>query len=81
MSGDVSYNEPEYKAGFTDAEYEKYGDAVLMTWRDWVALRERIQEKRDERLGDRNLLDLRDDELTYVATLDWIMRTMDETLP
>lgn len=77
----MSCDKPEDEAGFTDAEFEKYGDAVLMTWRDWVALRELIQETRDERLGDRNLLELRYDELTYVATLDWIIQTMDETPP
>lgn len=77
----MSHNEPEHRAGFTDAEYERYGDEVLMTWRNWVGLREYIEEKRDEWLGDRGLLDLEEPELTYVATLNWMMQTMDETLP
>jgi hypothetical protein len=76
-----AYHEPERRAVYTDADYEKHGDAVLMTWREWVNLREVIQEQRDEIVDGRRLLDLRDDELAHVSGLDWVMRTMDETPP
>ncbi len=39
-----TYHEPAYRAGYTDAEFEEHGDAVLMTWRDWVRLREKLKE-------------------------------------
>lgn len=74
----MSYNEPEYKAGFTDAEGEKYGDAVLMTWRDWVALRELMAERKEEIEKEWT-----DDPVEHgqLGILNWMMQTMDETLP
>lgn len=76
----MSYNEPERKAGFTDEEFELYGDAVRMNWRDWVALRKHIQGKRDHVLDGRKLLYLPFHELDYVGGLDWVIRKMDEML-
>lgn len=72
------YNEPEYKAGFTDEEVEKYGDAVLMNWRDWVGLREMLDEKLAEAPLGREPLAFWGG---YRAALDEIRRTMDEMLP
>jgi hypothetical protein len=46
--GQVKYHEAEHKAGHTEAELEEYGDTVLITWRDWATLRERIKELLDE---------------------------------
>lgn len=75
----MSYNKPEDKAGFTDAEFEKYGDAVLMTWRNWVEFRDKLaQMKADDGLSEFASHDMR---TGYRYALRDIVREMDETLP
>jgi hypothetical protein len=63
---------------YTEQEAEKHGDAVLMTWRDWVNLRDLVQERLEESKSegmDRHVAS------GYRAALHWVMQTMDETLP
>jgi hypothetical protein len=55
------------------------GDAVETTAADWVALREKIQERQEDRLAGRKRSEIHDSyELVEVDLLDWVMTTMDE---
>lgn len=75
----MTYYEPEHKAGYTDEDMEKHGGAVLMTWRDWVNLREKLSEMREE-AGD-VLAKTPDMAGGYRYALWEVMRVMDETQP
>ncbi len=74
-----TYHEPERRAGCTDEEFEKYGDEVLVTWRDWVGLREKLAEMREE--ADRTLASTPGMLDGYRYGLWEAMREMDETQP
>lgn len=73
-----TYHEPEHRVGYTDEEFEKYGDAVLMTWRDWVGLREKLKEMYEA-------APLGKEPLSWWGArrvaIDEVMREMDETQP
>jgi len=73
----MTYTLPESGAGFTDEEFEEYGDAVLMNWRHWNNLRDIVQERHEEAASDGMDPAVRSG---YRAALNWVMQTMDETL-
>lgn len=72
-----TYHEPEHKAGFTDEEFAKHGEFVLMTWREWVNLREKLRENLQEHPAGTEPLPF---YRGYRAALSEIMLMMDETL-
>lgn len=74
------HNPAEYRAGFTDAEYERFGDTVLINWRDWQGLRERIGEMHLEATisHQHESADFRNG---FREALRLVMQHMDETQP
>lgn len=74
------YNPAEYRAGFTEAEYERYGDMVLINWRHWRGLRERVAEMHMEATvsHQHRSVAFRNG---FREALRLVMQTMDDTQP
>lgn len=76
----TEWNPAEHRAGFSEAEYERYGDLVLINWRHWQRLRERVGEIHMEATisQQHRSADFRNG---FREALRLVMRTMDETQP